>query len=112
MDGDRNIVQFDAYDFEVNVDVELGHLWVIHDGTITWDQLQAIKNLAWGERARAIEVYPAEADVVNTLNCRHLFRLGAMDFAPDLLGHVEPRDTLEARYTATWSEAREVGNGG
>lgn len=112
MAEDRNILQFFVHDFEVNVDVELGHLWVIHDGTITWDQLQEIKNLAWGEKARAIEVYPAEADVVNTLECRHLWRLGAMDFAPDLLGHGEPRDTLEARHMATWAEAREVGNGG
>ncbi|MBT2131214.1 DUF7694 domain-containing protein [Aliiroseovarius lamellibrachiae] len=99
------------FGFEVHENSQLGHLWVIHDGTITWDQLQAIKNDVWGKSARAIEVYPAECDVVNSLDCRHLWRMGAFDFVPDLLGADDPRDTLEARHTAAWSEARGVGNG-
>jgi hypothetical protein len=42
---------FEAFGFPVEVDQNLGHLWVIHDGTISWDQLQEIKNQAWGADA-------------------------------------------------------------
>ncbi len=58
--------------FEVTVDDDLGHLSVAHDGTITWDQLQAVKNAVWGPEARAIEVYPRQGEVVNSGNWRHL----------------------------------------
>lgn len=46
-----------------------------HDGTdgITWDQLQAVKNEAVGENVEMLEVYPAERDLVNEVNRRHLF---------------------------------------
>lgn len=98
-----------CFGFEVHVDDEIGHLWVIHDGTITWDQLQAIKNVIWGDDARAIEVYPAENDVVNSLQCRHLWRLGPADFAPDLLGNDLTQDSLAARCIGAWAEAREIG---
>ncbi len=97
------------YGFQVHVDFHLGHLWVMHDGTVTWDQMQAIKNLVWGDDARAIEVYPPECDVVNTVNCRHLWRLGETDFTPDLLGHTSDIDSLEVRYAKAWSEANGTG---
>ncbi len=106
--SDQVIDPLSTFGFEAHVDGVIGHLWVIHDGTITWDQLQDIKNTAWGEDARAIEVYPAQSDVVNTLNCRHLWRLGFGDFAPDLLGHDEFQDSLETRYAAAWAPSREV----
>lgn len=99
----------ERHGYEVHVDNAIGHLWVIHDGKITWDQLQAIKNEVWGDEARAIEVYPAEGDVVNSLHCRHLWRLGPSDFAPDLLGNDPARDSLAARYMSAWAEAREAG---
>ncbi|WP_281955452.1 DUF7694 domain-containing protein [Pseudophaeobacter arcticus] len=102
---------FEAFGFPVEVDQNLGHLWVIHDGSISWDQLQEIKNQAWGADARAIEVYPAKKDVVNSLDCRHLWRLGPNDFAPDLLGNDPARDSLAARYMTAWAEAREDGHG-
>lgn len=98
----------------VMVDHQLGHLMVSHDGRITWDQLQAIKCEVWGADARAIEVYPRAADVVNTGHFRHLWRLGQGDFCPDLLQHEpslpEPwaRDHLEARHREAWAEAEEV----
>ncbi len=98
-----------CFGFDVHVDDAIGHLWVIHDGTITWDQLQDIKNNIWGADARAIEVYPAESDVVNSLHCRHLWRLGPADFAPDLLGNDPAQDSLAARYMGAWAEAREAG---
>ena len=42
---------------------------------IPWDHLQAIKNEILGEDAWAIEVYPPEAELVNEVNRRHLWRL-------------------------------------
>lgn len=91
--------------FQVTVDDTLGHLMVAHDGALTWDQLQAIKCRVWGDEARAIEVYPARSAVVNSGNFRHLWRLGADDFCPDLLGNVEPRQTLERRFHKAWEVA-------
>lgn len=91
--------------FEVMIDVQLGHLAVTHDGTITWDQLQDIKNIAFGSTARAIEVYPSQFDVVNNAPLRHLWLLGNDDFAPDLLNRTDPRDTLENRFHDAWTLA-------
>ncbi|KPU84425.1 hypothetical protein JI58_03905 [Marinosulfonomonas sp. PRT-SC04] len=91
--------------FQVEANHSLGHLAVLHDGEITWDDLQAVKNAVWGEDANAIEVYPAQSRLVNSLNCRHLWRLGANDFCPDLLGQGQERDTLERRFCAAWNEA-------
>jgi hypothetical protein len=91
--------------FEVVVDQRLGHIAVYHDGSITWDQLFAIKNKVWGSAAVAIEVYPSTDNLVNACNCRHLWRLGEGDFCPDLLGHEVVPDTLEARYQRAWAES-------
>lgn len=91
--------------YPVTVNDDLGLLSVRHYGGISWDTLQRVKNAIWGPEARAIEVYPAQSAVVNTLNERHLWRLGDKDFCPDLLGPVAADDTLKARYVAAWSEA-------
>ncbi len=74
--------------YEVHVDNAIGHLWVIHDGKITWDQLQAIKNEVWG--------------------FDDLWRLGPTEFAPDLLGNDPAQDSLATRYMSAWAEAREA----
>ena len=96
----------------VLIDHELGHLMVSHDGAITWDELQAIKNEVWGKEAQAIEIYPRESDLVNSGFFRHLWRLGDGDFCPDLLGHRPSNglllDALEDRHLAAWAEAAEV----
>lgn len=96
----------------VLIDNGIGHLMVAHDGAITWDELQAIKNEVWGPEARAIEVYPRQGDLVNSGNFRHLWRLGEGDFCPDLLGHdhanVFDDDNLEHRHLAAWAEAEKV----
>lgn len=110
--SEPTLIEREILGFEVHCDVSLGHLWVLHDGSITWDQLQEIKNSIWGTDARAIEIYPAEKDVVNSLNCRHLWRLGPTDFAPDLLGEDPTHDSLAARSITAWAEAREDGYGG
>ena len=89
--------------FDVLVDDQLGHLAVTHDGSITWDQLQAIKNAVWGPDARAIEVYPVQAEVINNAPMRHLWRRGADDFCPDLLGRSSPKATLEGRFHKAWN---------
>lgn len=97
---------------DVTVDDTLGHITVAHDGAITWDALQAVKNAVWGESARAIEVYPVQGSVVNSGNFRHLWRLGPGDFCPDLLGHemsdVFDDDNLEHRHLAAWAGSDEV----
>jgi hypothetical protein len=100
--------------FACTVNDALGHVEVAHDGAITWDQLQAVKNALWGEEARAIEVYPAKFDVVNSGPYRHLWRLGSDDFCPDLLlgfhalvsGDVD--DLLMNRLIKSWLEAKEA----
>jgi hypothetical protein len=98
-------VEMDVMGFAVMVDEQLGHLMVTHDGSLTWDQLQEIKGVVWGNDARAIEVYPATADVVNSGQFRHLWKLGADDFFPDLLGRSEPKETLERRFNKAWDAA-------
>lgn len=40
---------------------------------LTWDELQQIKNAVGFSDFDAVEVYPAEADVVNVANMRHLW---------------------------------------
>ena len=42
---------------------------------ITWDELQEIKNVALGEEVIAIEIYPAQSQLVNLKNVRHLWVL-------------------------------------
>lgn len=101
-----------VHEHRVFVDDQLGHLMVAHDGSITWDDMQAIKNVVWGDETRAIEVYPRQSNVVNSGNFRHLWRLGEGDFCPDLLHHevsnVLDGDTLECRHLDAWSESTEV----
>ena len=51
-----------------------GNRW--KDG-ITWDELQRIKNVVGYGDADAVEIYPADDDVVNVANMRHLWVLDA-----------------------------------
>ena len=51
-----------------------GNLW--KDG-ITWDELQRIKNEVGYGDADAVEIYPADGDVVNVANMRHLWVMDA-----------------------------------
>lgn len=93
----------------VTVDDQLGKLCVEHSGIINFEMLQLIKDAVWGEDARAIEVYPRAADIVNNGLFRHLWRLGEGDFCPDLLGHSPSTsavsDALEYRSAMAWREA-------
>lgn len=93
--------------FETTLNRTLGLLSVCHDGSITWDELQQLKNAAFGEEARAIEVYPAQSQLVNARSMRHLWRLGEHDFCPDLLGDDTGKDSLLARHSVAWAEARD-----
>lgn len=82
-----------------------GLLSVEHDGTITWDELQELKNEYFGPDAVAIEVYPPNGHVVNSLSMRHLWRLGANEYWPDLTGQRPIGDlTLRDRETLTRTE--------
>ena len=47
------------------------------EGGISWEELQEIKNLVLGEYVVAVEVYPAQSDVVDELNMRHLWVLNS-----------------------------------
>lgn len=94
-----------VHGFAVLIDHQIGHATIEHDGTITWDALQAIKNEIWGEAARAVEAYPPQSQVVNNGHFRHLWLLGEGDFMPDLLGDAPVPDTLQARFRAGWAEA-------
>lgn len=58
---------------------------VLHDGTITWDELQQIKADHWGEGAEAIECYPSKARTINNANQRHLWRVPEGFPLPDLI---------------------------
>lgn len=104
--GSREMMQVKLIGYTATVDVDLGHLIVEHDGQITWDELQAIKNAVWGNEVRAIEVYPAQSQLVNGAQCRHLWRLGENDFCPDLLGDDNGHDGLQARHARAWAEAQ------
>lgn len=104
-----HIRTLDICGYQVTVDDALGKLCVAHDGAMSWDRLQEIKTIVWGPEARAIEVYPRAADVVNNGCYRHLWRLGDGDFCPDLLGFTPKRipgpDTLQERCSAAWRKA-------
>lgn len=49
-------------------------LEIEHDGNVTWDTMQAIKNDFFGENVTCVEVYPAQSEVINAGNYRHLWR--------------------------------------
>lgn len=42
---------------------------------ITWDELQRVKNECLGEDVWCVEVYPAQSDLVDVANIRHLWVL-------------------------------------
>ncbi|WP_454068002.1 DUF7694 domain-containing protein [Brucella anthropi] len=82
-----------------------GLMSVEHDGTITWDELQALKNEHFGPDAVAIEVYPPHSHVANSLPMRHLWKLGAGEYWPDLTGQRLVGDlTLRDREILTRTE--------
>lgn len=82
-----------------------GLMSVEHDGTITWDELQALKNEHFGTDAVAIEVYPPHSHVANSLPMRHLWKLGSGEYWPDLTGQRLVGDlTLRDREILTRSE--------
>lgn len=46
----------------------------------TWDVLQEIKNHAVGENVTMVEVFPAEQELVNEVNYRHLWEVPELTF--------------------------------
>lgn len=51
------------------------HLRIMREdgGTLSWDELQLIKNEYWGADAVAVEVYPPVSDLVDEIPARHLW---------------------------------------
>jgi hypothetical protein len=87
-------------------DRALGLLSVEHDGGVSWDELQALKNCVWGEDSVALEVYPPAGMVINSGAWRHLWRLGPGEFWPDLAACGDmARATLAERLGAARMEA-------
>jgi hypothetical protein len=82
-------------------DTQRGLISVEHDGYITWDELQAIKDDLFGKDACAIEIYPPQDRVVNNVQMRHLWLLGPNDWWPDL-GHEGELEltSLRSRFEA------------
>lgn len=95
MDSQKND-NFKTAVVDVHHDELRGLLSVEHDGTITWDELQDIKNQYWGPETAAIEVYPPNNLVVNSLPMRHLWKLGETDWWPDLTGQ-KPADDFSLK---------------
>ena len=56
------------------------------DGTdgITWDELQNIKNEVFGKESWAFELFPAESELINTKNIRHLWLVNNSANMPNL----------------------------
>lgn len=69
---------------DVTLDELCGMLSVEHDGTITWDELQGLKDKYFRAEAVAIEVYPPNSHIVNSLPMRHLWKIGAGEYWPDV----------------------------
>lgn len=83
------------------LDEELGLISIAHDGSIGWEELQAVKDYVAGADAVAIEVYPPADRVVNNMPMRHLWILGPNDWWPDLCREGKPdTTTLRERYLA------------
>ncbi len=93
MSGGRRLTLSSGRTVEVGEDTTLGLLSVAHDGGLSWDDLQEVKNAIWGREVVAIEVYPPESRRVDSGNWRHLWRLRDGEFWPDLRGEgVETED--------------------
>lgn len=81
-----NTLTFEGLDHVIAVrhDVNLPYIEIEHDGGITFDEMQEIKNTIWGKEAVAIEVFPPQSLLVNTGNFRHIWKLGDKDFWPSI----------------------------
>ena len=55
-------------------------IWRTDGQRMTWEELQLAKQQIWGDRV-AIEVYPAQKDVVNLRHTRHLWSAPLIDIA-------------------------------
>lgn len=90
---------------EITIQRHLNLVSVEHSGAISWEELQQVKNVVWGEQAVAVEIFPDQEKVVNSGNYRHLWKLGAGDFVPDLMSEFGTLDnshgpSLEKVYRA------------
>ena len=79
---------------EYGYQVVESHLRVYrHDGcpvVCDWDTLQAIKNEALGEDVTAIEIFPAQDNVVDEVNYRHFWAIFNHDVLSALPSIGEP----------------------
>lgn len=66
---------------------------------ITWDELQRVKNEAGFAHLDAVEIYPAQRDVVNVANMRHLW------IYPEPISHAWRETTLSTERSGGTSDA-------
>lgn len=59
---------------------------------ITWDELQEIKNVVLGDEVTAIEIYPAQSQLVNLKNVRHLWVVINVGKLPNLKNMLYPKN--------------------
>ena len=48
-------------------------IWRKDGNRLTWEELQKVKNIVWGDDVIAIEVYPRQVDCINIKHTRHLW---------------------------------------
>jgi len=86
-------------------------VWRKDGKRLMWEELQAVKQAVWGDRV-AVEVYPAQSDVVNLRHTRHLWtgpriveavaaECTHIEFANMVLTNTEANDSNEARAGTT-----------
>jgi len=80
-----------------------------HDGDrLTWEELQDAKCKVWGDKL-AVEIYPAQADVVNLRHTRHLWHTETLERAVrNQCRHAEFDNAEQNKEEVTWQ--RKDGN--
>jgi len=58
----------------VNWTVQDMWLEIEHTGDLSWDEMQEIKNEWFGKNVTCFEMFPAQCELINNGNYRHLHR--------------------------------------
>jgi len=68
----RKLREVRSGDYGVRVYVDRLAIYRLDGERLTWEEVQRVKTEFWGDKA-AIEVYPADAEVINLRHTRHLW---------------------------------------
>lgn len=61
------------------VRVYADRLAIHHGERLSWEDLNAIKRVIWGDDVTAVEVFPRQSEVINLRPTRHLWRSDAIE---------------------------------